>query len=133
MAVALAYGALPGVIAGLVRFFLLPLTPMLLIYRARRSWRASWYALTDQRVVVAGTGPSASASVATDFPLRISPGVQIPSKAVYRVKQISVAQGFSGMQGGLGTSLFSPSPQASFGRMRSTLCRSEASAGSTST
>lgn len=112
VAAALAYGAVAGVIVAVVLFFLLVLAPLLLIYRARRRWAASWYALTDQRVIVAGTGLSSFSSTATDFPLRIPPGMQVPGQTIYRVKQISVTQGFSGRRGGFGDVVFLAEPSS---------------------
>jgi hypothetical protein len=112
VAVGLAAGAVDAVIVAVVLFFLLPLIPLILIYRARRQHRASWYALTDQRVIVAGTGLSAFSSVATDFPLRVPPGMQMAGITLYQVKQISVSQTYFGKRYGFGNVVFLAQPSS---------------------
>ncbi len=108
----LAYGAVGAVVVAVVLFLILLLPVGLLMLGALRRWRASWYALTDQRVIVAGTGLSSMSTVATDFPLVLPPGQQQVGVTIYRVSQVSVQQGYFARKGGFGNVVFLAQPSS---------------------
>jgi hypothetical protein len=105
-------GVVGGVVAGVLLFLILPLPALILTYRASRQWRSAWYALTNQRVIVAGSGLSAFQQATTDFPLRVPPGSQTAGVTLYRVKQISVIQGYFGQRMGFGNIVFLADPSS---------------------
>ncbi len=108
----LAFGAVAAVVVAVVLFLVLLLPVGLIMLSALRRWRASWYALTDQRVIVAGTGLSSMSTVATDFPLVLPPGQQQIGQTIYRVSKVSVQQGYFGRKGGFGNVIFLAQPSS---------------------
>lgn len=112
--VIIAYGARTSVgwILILITFLIIPLPPLLKLYAARRRWSFAWYALTNQRIIIAGVGTSLWSTNITDYPLRVFPGFQVAGVSVYRINEVDVSQSFLGRHFGFGTIVFIAQPSS---------------------